>query len=243
MSEQMSGQMTTAEHTQEQYADESRLSTRLSVWQPAADGRDPVRVALSAVVDELASLDRPGVVVEAGCGTASFAARVCAAVPSVSYLATDASARMVELARAQGVPAAVADAADLPVEDAAADVVVANWMLYHVPDLDAAIAELHRVLRPGGLLVAATNGDEHLAELLLAACGARMVTQFSTENGAEALGRHFREVQQVDVRTRAVFADHAAAQAYIDTFSEPFEVPPFEGGREYAGATTVFTAR
>ena len=43
--------------------------------------------------------------------------------------------------------------------------VAALWMLYHVPDVDRAIAEVRRVLRPGGLFVAVTNGDGHLADL------------------------------------------------------------------------------
>ena len=75
---------------------------------------------------------------------------------------------MVELTRERGVDARVADAMDLPFEDASFDAVVAMWMLYHVPDLDVALAEVRRVLRPGGLFVAVTNGDAHMAGLLRA---------------------------------------------------------------------------
>jgi ubiquinone/menaquinone biosynthesis C-methylase UbiE len=59
----------------------------------------------------------------------------------------------------------VAPAISIPVADDAADIVVAAWMLYHVPDLDAVLREVRRVLRPGGTLVAVTNGAAHLAAL------------------------------------------------------------------------------
>ena len=51
------------------------------------------------------------------------------------------------------------------------DVVVAAWMLYHLDDLDAGLAEIRRVLRPGGALVAATNSEGHLADLRTEAGG------------------------------------------------------------------------
>src|SRR5919108_178157 len=61
--------------------------------------------------------------------------------------------------------ALTADAQALPFDPDEFDVVVANHMLYHVPDPALAVAELARVLRPGGTLLAATNGHRHLREL------------------------------------------------------------------------------
>jgi ubiquinone/menaquinone biosynthesis C-methylase UbiE len=57
--------------------------------------------------------------------------------------------------------------------DDSADIVVANHMLYHVPDQQAALEEVVRVLRPGGRAVFATNGRNHMKELweILAAAG------------------------------------------------------------------------
>jgi len=59
----------------------------------------------------------------------------------------------------------VIDAQSIPYEDASLDLVNANHMLYHVPDLPRALAEIARVLKPTGKLYAATNGTRHMIEL------------------------------------------------------------------------------
>ena len=228
------------EVVRDQYADESRLEIRRSVWRPTTDGTTPQDVAAAAV-----AAAHPTRLLEVGCGTGAFAERLAAENPGCSIVATDQSFRFVDLTGARGVEARVANVMDLPFPDTSFDVVVAMWMLYHMSDLDRGLAEVRRVLRPGGTLVAATNGDGHLADLLVDAGGQPLVTQFSTENGAVALGRHFADVHQTDVATRAVFPDHASACAYLATFDESLAagLPAFGGAREYAGATSVFLAR
>lgn len=57
------------------------------------------------------------------------------------------------------------DATYLPFRAGVADAVIANSMLYHLDDPDAALREFARVLRPGGRLAVAVNGRDHLAEL------------------------------------------------------------------------------
>ncbi|MBC9956610.1 class I SAM-dependent methyltransferase [Yimella sp. cx-51] len=223
-----------------QYATSDRLSTRASVWQDTPDGRNPRRAALAAV----AAAD-PAAYLEIGCGTGDFALSVQEALPTAHVIATDASQAMALETAGKGVLAQVARADDLPFDDASFDVVYAGWMLYHVPDLDAAIGEVRRVLRPGGTFVAATNGAEHMADLMGEAGGEPLITQFSTENGQEVLSRQFTVIEQEDFDTRARFADHASAQAYLNTFSAELaaQLPSFEGEREYRGSSSVFVAR
>lgn len=231
--------MNDEESVRRQYADESKLETRRSVWQPTADGRDPVEVAAAVVRATGARA-----VLEVGCGTGAFAERLVADNPHATVIATDTSARLVELTAARGVDARVADVQDLPFADASFDLVAAMWMLYHVPDLDRGLAEIRRVLRPGGRLLAVTNGNEHTADLRREAGGEPLVTQFSSENGEDALLRHFEHVSREDLATRAVFPDHAAAVAYLDTLQDDlaWRLPHFDGPREYAGHVTVFVA-
>ncbi len=227
-------------HVRSQYLTEDHLETRRSVWHPTADGRDPTTEALDAIVAE-----QPLRVLEVGPGTGAFAARIAAALPSVRLTAIDQSARFVELSRARGVDAREGDAQDLPFGDESFDVVAALWMLYHVPDVDRALAEIRRVLRPGGLFVAVTNGDDHLADLRREAGGKPEVTGFSTQNGEDQLRAHFADVRRSDLRPRAVFADSGMAESYLQSSGEDVEwrVPQFDEPREYAGEATIFCCR
>ncbi len=222
-----------------QYADEERLSTRASVWRGTRDGRHPQDVAAAAILSA-----SPRRLLEVGCGMGAFAERLAAENPTANVVATDQSQRLVELTAARGIDAHVADVMALPFADDSFDAVVAMWMLYHVPDLQQSLAEIRRVLRPDGILVAATNGDDHLADLLVDAGGSALLTQFSTENGAEALQSHFAEVRRTDLATRAVFRGHAQAADYLATFDAGLaaSLPHFRGPHEYAGATSVFVA-
>ncbi len=101
---------------------------------------------------------------------------------------------------------AVADVEALPFADASFDLVIANHMLYHVPDRPKAVAELRRVLRPGGALVAATNGAHNMRELddLIASVApdaasaewrASFRHPFTLENGAEQLAPAFEGIE------------------------------------------------
>jgi ubiquinone/menaquinone biosynthesis C-methylase UbiE len=82
------------------------------------------------------------------------------------------------------------------------DAVIANHMLYYARDLDAAIAEICRVLRPGGTLYASTNGIKHLKEiddLIVDFRGGTrpiesVVTRFNLDTGGSILARHFAHV-------------------------------------------------
>jgi SAM-dependent methyltransferase len=175
----------------DQYASEANLAARKSIYADVTgpDARDLIFLAVAEV--------EPDSVLEVGCGEGELAERMTAAL-SAEVIAIDQSERMVELARARGVDARLGDVQQLPFADDSFDVVVAAWMLYHVPDLDRGIGELARVLRPGGRLVAATNASDHLREMLELAGVGDWDFSFRAENGAELLGRHFAAVEVRD---------------------------------------------
>ena len=125
-----------------------------------------------------------------------------------------------------------ADAQRLPLSDGSVDVALAMHMLYHVPDIPAAVAELRRVTRPGGMVLASTNSVRTLTEvfdLLDAAVarqlgrpvGARPVLSFTTETGAGLLGGQFGEVSLLQYDLPLAFPGPEPVTAYLDSIREP----------------------
>jgi SAM-dependent methyltransferase len=193
-----------------EYADESGLSARASLYAGGEAGD-----ARGAVFDAVAER-RPRRVLEVGCGSGELGARIAREL-GADVAAVDTSPRMVELARSRGIYATLGNVEALPFGDATFDVAVAAWMLYHVGDLERAIGELHRVLLPGGRLVAATNGVGHLEEMwrLVGLDRPAANLTFHGDNGREVLGRCFPEVEQRVVDGFVIFADRAAIVDYV----------------------------
>jgi SAM-dependent methyltransferase len=187
---------------QEQYRDSSNLAARIGLH---------ARFSTSAVAWPAWVFSRLGLLVdsrvlEVGGGPGMLWRANGGNLPSGGRMTfTDFSHGMVAEARDAIEDArfafGVVDAQRLPFSDGSFDVLVANHMLYHVPDLDAALAEFARVLASGGRLVAATNGRGHMRELgaLLDAVGLGVarwdhVEAFGLESGVEPTGRHFDDV-------------------------------------------------
>jgi ubiquinone/menaquinone biosynthesis C-methylase UbiE len=136
--------------------------------------------------------------------------------PGWQVILSDLSNGMLQSAVAalQGHPQLifrVLDAQLLPFEEGSLDGVIANHMLYHVPNLERALQEIWRVLRPGGRLIAATNGLDHLQEIFQLAAGYAPLAQaldpqyqaagrqgltFSLENGEPLLAGRFSTVRR-----------------------------------------------
>jgi ubiquinone/menaquinone biosynthesis C-methylase UbiE len=100
----------------------------------------------------------------------------------------------------------VVDAQAIPFEDDTFDVVLANHMLYHVPDVDKAVSEIRRVLKSGGHFYATTNSsthmkelddfvEEHMASKLPGVFSRFDISGFVLENGEEKLSKYFDNVK------------------------------------------------
>jgi SAM-dependent methyltransferase len=220
-----------------QYASESNLEARRSLYANA-EGPDPRDVAFDAV----AKCD-PGRVLEVGGGPGELAARIRGEV-GCDVVMVDISPRMVQLARERGVDAQVGDAASLPFGDGSFDCVLAAWMLFHLPDIDRGLAELSRVLAPGGRLVAVTNGERHMEELRVLVGKAAWDRVFTCENGAEILERHFETVERRVVDGWVTIEDDALVQGFAESLDadEPFEIAPHELPLRSRRASCVFVA-
>lgn len=143
---------------------------------------------------------------------------------------TDYSLGMAQEARnavARAVPqlriaAANVDAQALPFADGSFDAVIANHMLYHVPDRPRALAEVRRVLRPGGRFGAATNGVRHMREIADLIAGRPVAESdllgprgFSLENGAAQLAATFPRITLARYDDALVVTEAAPLLDYI----------------------------
>jgi SAM-dependent methyltransferase len=224
----------------QEYASEAGLAGRKAAYR-FAEGPDPRELAFAAVAEA-----RPRRILEVGCGEGELAERMLTELDA-EVVAVDQSERMVEITRSRGVDARVADVQELPFAEGEFDCVVAAWMLFHVRDVDRALSEVTRVLRPGGRLVAVTNGVEHLRELHELLGTERTQFGFSGENGGEILARHFARVERHDGSGWIAFPSRSEAQAYVEasigrTGWRSARLPEFDGPLRVRRAAYVFVA-
>ncbi len=96
---------------------------------------------------------------EIGAGTGYFSLHMHMAGIVGQATCTDISPGMIEVLEANAsmleldVETTVCDAEELPFGDGSFDLVFGHAVLHHIPDLDRAFSEFHRVLAPGGMIV------------------------------------------------------------------------------------------
>jgi SAM-dependent methyltransferase len=158
-------------------------------------------------------------VLDLGCGPGTFwRDRI---EPSWTLTLADFSPGMIESARQElgdRATYAVADAQALPFADDSFDVVIANHMLYHVPDRPRAFAEIRRVLVDGGSFHASTIGRGHLAELVALVPGwddQRYTDAFGLESGPEQLAPYFTDIRVERFEAELLVTDAEPVLAYI----------------------------
>jgi SAM-dependent methyltransferase len=105
-------------------------------------------------------------ILDLGCGDGRLTERIVAAGADVE--GADASPTMIEAARARGIKAVEAKAEELPHDDARFDAVFSNAALHWVRDQDAMMAQVQRVLKPGGRFVAEMGGHGNIAAIRVA---------------------------------------------------------------------------
>lgn len=218
-----------------QYATADRLYDRIALHQLFGEEAESFHSWLFRQVQAPATAS----VLEVGCGTGAMWQVNRGKVPSGWHLTlSDLSEAMVRESeynlKNDGLQVAYKrhGAQRLPYAEDSFDVVFANHMLYHVASVDDALAEIRRVLKPGGRLYAATNGEEHMAEVqrlrerLLATVPHVTsdpidISAFSMESGAELLERHFADVRLFERRDQLLVTDPEPLIRYVLSLTEP----------------------
>lgn len=221
----------------DQYRDSTNLDARLDIHKRFST--NPYGW-FRWVFDHLITLPSDAQILELGCGPA-YLWNCCTDRIPAGWRVTlsDLSPGMVDAAWRNLVVTGRAykfdqiDAQSIPYPDHSFDAVIANHMLYHVPDRPKAIGEIARVLKPGGRLFATTVGDHHLEELHewlhfvhMDKSFEEFSRAFTLENGMEQLKPFFSHVNMtryednLEVTTVEPILDYIYSSIHVSDLSE-----------------------
>ncbi|MBZ0317377.1 MAG: class I SAM-dependent methyltransferase [Anaerolineae bacterium] len=197
---------------------------------------------------------------DAGCGPGIYFDGILNHIPNGRLVSFDLSEGMIRKARSHERAAEtellVGDLEAIPFADHTFDVVLANHVLFHVADFDTTVQEIHRVLKPDGVLIAATNSHLSMAEFSILMRRAFSLLghpvkeeealfnplqgSFSLENGAVKLARHFRAVVRHDIPSAFVFSEVQPVINYIAS-TRAMKEPELPGDITWDDFMTVMT--
>lgn len=200
----------------------------MQTWDATAYGRDGafVHQLAGGVVGWLAA--GPGErILDLGCGDGQLTAKLVAS--GAVLTGVDASPAMVAAARERGIVADQAQAESLPYPDGTFDAVFSNAALHWVRAQDAMMAEVRRVLKPGGRFVAEMGGHGNIAAISTAlravlerhGLGERedQVNYFPTPAiYARRLERHGFKVGRIELIPRPTALPESGMEGWLKTF-------------------------
>lgn len=182
-------------------------------------------------------------VIDIGCGNGTYLRRIATRLGPYGRLrGLDLSHGMLtEIARNWNLepplPTLItADIQALPIPSASYDIALAMHMLYHVPDIETAVQELRRIVRPHGILLVSTNGltDKNELQTLYTTAYTTLTGQptpneswpdrFSLEHGAEALRHAFKSVESHALSSELRIPEPEPILRYIES-TRPIRSP------------------
>lgn len=209
-----------------QYATAKNLNTRISIH----DKYSTNKMGFGNWIVSNYRIHKGMNVLEIGCGTGDMWKNRETLIGKCSKLIlSDFSEGMVDTTKTNignydNVEYRIMDIQEIPYEDETFDVVIANMMLYHVPDIGKGLAEVRRVLKRGGYFYCATYGEHGIIEYLskiLSPYGVEnnLNKNFTLQNGYEILRKNFSKVEKLEYKDSLAVTDMDDMVEYIYSLS------------------------
>lgn len=211
----------------QQYADDHNLMVRAHFHQRYNTNHDDLRDWFF----EHASVAHARRILEVGCGNGDLWQNHLDLLPLDATLTlSDFAVGILQKAQTRfasnkQVSVVQVDVQEIPFPDNSFDVVIANHVLHHIADIPQAIAEMRRVLRPGGTLYALANGTNGLEHYLHEAIRQVEPTStafaqnlpFNLQNGQALLSHDFAEITETPYPNSLHVTDPHAIVEYVAT--------------------------
>ena len=186
-----------------QYSTPDKLNTRISIHSKYSTNKQ----GFGNWITSHYQIREGASVLELGCGTGEMWIGKEDMIHRCSRLVlSDFSEGMLEKAKTtlrgfDGIEYRMIDIQDIPFGDQEFDVVIANMMLYHVPDLSKGLGEVRRVLKEDGTFYCATYSENGMMEYIYSlfrdyGVQNQVNRNFTLQNGEEKLKPFFPEVQR-----------------------------------------------
>lgn len=189
----------------EQYKTASNLNTRISIHSKYSINK----MGFGNWIVSKYEIENGMRVLELGCGTGDMWKSHLDVLGKISELVlTDFSDGMLQSAKEmlgenEKVSYKVVDIQNIPYEDNSFDIVIANMMLYHVPEIHKGLNEVRRVLKNNGSFYCATYGEHGIVEYIASLLRdynveGKLNKNFTLQNGSDILSQYFRCVTRYD---------------------------------------------
>ncbi|PFS12832.1 SAM-dependent methyltransferase [Bacillus cereus] len=216
-----------------QYSVSNHLQTRIDIHKHFEEKR----VNIDEVVMEHLQLQGEEKILEVGCANGKFLSLLQTNGHTGHLTGFDQSETMLSEAAIKNniIEWKLGDASKLPFDANCYDWIVARHMLYHMKDVEKTIQGFHKVIRPGGSLLATTNSKVSMPRIV-EMCNSMLdafdlpktsptVAPFCLENGKEILQSIFSTVEETIIHNALVFHHASPIINYISSMFPSLNIP------------------